>query len=116
MKSFQQKRQKKARSEGAGFWNNEYKKGEKGEKGERFPLSDKPSEDLLAFCSFLEREHGKNVLNNYQVALDIGCGNGRNALHLAERYGMKVAGFDISKEGVWAAERRAEDMGVRAVF
>ncbi len=44
--------------------------------------------------------------------LDIGCGEGRNALFFA-RNGYLVDAFDISHEGVEKTSRLAEDIGVR---
>jgi 2-polyprenyl-3-methyl-5-hydroxy-6-metoxy-1,4-benzoquinol methylase len=44
-------------------------------------------------------------------ALDVGMGQGRNAVELA-RQGWDVTGFDISGEGVAAASRNAEAAGV----
>ncbi len=43
-------------------------------------------------------------------ALDIGMGNGRNAIYLA-RKGWKVTGIDISKEAVKLAEAEARKLG-----
>src|SRR5690606_15765259 len=44
-------------------------------------------------------------------ALDVGVGQGRNALYLAER-GWQVTGFDVSKAALRLARRQARDRGV----
>jgi SAM-dependent methyltransferase len=44
-------------------------------------------------------------------ALDLGCGEGRNAIWLAER-GWQVTGVDFSKIGLGKARRLAADRGV----
>ena len=44
-------------------------------------------------------------------ALDVACGAGRNALHLAER-GYAVTGVDISGEALARGERSARDRGL----
>jgi SAM-dependent methyltransferase len=51
-----------------------------------------------------EREPGR--------ALDIGMGQGRNALYLAER-GWQVTGIDISSEGVRLTQLQARERGVQ---
>ncbi len=45
------------------------------------------------------------------AALDVGCGEGRNAVWLAER-GWRVTGVDFSAEGLAKARRLAEARGV----
>ncbi len=49
-------------------------------------------------------------------ALDVGMGQGRNALHLA-RKGWKVTGFDVAAEGLAAARKQAaaEGLTIKAV-
>jgi tellurite methyltransferase len=44
--------------------------------------------------------------------LDLGCGEGRNAVHFAE-LGFQVAGLDLSLPGLEKTERYAEAAGVR---
>lgn len=76
------------------FWNKEYT------QGGHLAMSDTHAEDLEKFTRFLERESGKQLLNVTTRLLDIGCGNGRNALFLAETYGMHGLGYDSSSEAV----------------
>jgi SAM-dependent methyltransferase len=80
------------------FWNKEYR------TGEHLALSDEPAEDLEKFCRFLERAEGKAHLNVTMQSLDLGCGNGRNLIYLAQSYGMRGVGYDISDVAVRQAE------------
>ena len=57
----------------------------------------------------LLEEHG--LLPGARI-LDLGCGNGRIAVHLA-RYGYKVAGVDVSPLLIEDARRKAEEHGVK---
>ena len=41
--------------------------------------------------------------------LEIGCGSGRYALHLAERVGCEIAGLDINAHGIDNAKRLAQE-------
>lgn len=75
-------------------------------------LSDEPAEDLEKFCRFLERNHGKKYLNVTTRALDVGCGNGRNLIYLAQNYGMRGVGYDISDEGIKIAKRASEGLPI----
>lgn len=75
-------------------------------------LSDEPAEDLEKFCRWLERNYGKRYLNVTTRALDLGSGNGRNLIYLAENYGMRGIGYDISDEGVKIAKRASEGLPI----
>jgi ubiquinone/menaquinone biosynthesis C-methylase UbiE len=44
--------------------------------------------------------------------LDVACGRGVSAVHLAERFGCRVTGLDYGAENVAAAETHALDRGV----
>lgn len=68
-------------------------------------LSDEPAEDLQKFCRWLERYEGKKHLNVTARVLDLGCGNGRHLIFLAEEYHMRGVGYDISEEGIKIAKR-----------
>ena len=66
-----------------------------------------PNADLLQFAA---RElHGARA----RIALDIGCGAGRNAIPLAAQ-GWTVVGTDLSAPMLMAARQRAVDPDVRA--
>jgi ubiquinone/menaquinone biosynthesis C-methylase UbiE len=44
--------------------------------------------------------------------LEIGCGSGRYALHLAEQTGCEIAGLDINTHGIDNARRLAQEAGL----
>src|SRR3989344_5506011 len=93
------------------FWEKEYKKGPvRGMQGKHLALSDEPSEDFLKFLRFLEREYDTAYLNKKTSVLDLGCGNGRNLIHLAKTYGVRGTGFDTSKEAITQAKEKSKDM------
>lgn len=75
-------------------------------------LSDEPAEDLEKFCRWLERNYGKKYLNVTTRALDLGSGNGRNLIYLAQNYGMRGVGYDISSEGVKIATRASTELPI----
>lgn len=92
---------KKKRRRGQAFWNEEYK-----EAG-HFALSETQSEDLEKFTRWLIREHGNSVLNVTASVLDLGTGNGRNLIWLAETFNIRGIGYDISTEAIKQARERA---------
>jgi cyclopropane-fatty-acyl-phospholipid synthase len=51
-------------------------------------------------------------LRNGEHVLDIGCGWGALALHMAKYYGVRVRGFTISREQVQWARERAQQLGL----
>jgi ubiquinone/menaquinone biosynthesis C-methylase UbiE len=53
-------------------------------------------------------------LNSKSSVLEIGCGSGRYALHLAEAYGCDVMGLDLNAEGIHNANTLAEQKKLRA--
>ncbi len=75
-------------------------------------LSDEPAEDLEKFCRWLERNYGKKYLNVTTRAFDLGSGNGRNLIYLAQNYGMRGVGYDISSEGVKIATRASTELPI----
>lgn len=88
------------------FWNREYK------TSEHLALSSASSEDLEKFTRWLERGYKREFLNAYARALDLGCGNGRNLIYLAQAYGMKGAGYDISDEAIKQARHASEGLPI----
>jgi SAM-dependent methyltransferase len=66
----------------------------------------KPDENLVSYL-----EHG---LVTPGRALDLGCGPGRNAIHLA-RHGFTVDAVDLSATAIAWAEERADDVDVRFI-
>ncbi len=76
-------------------------------------LSTEPSEDMLKFLRYLEREFGRTFLNPLATVVDLGCGNGRNIRYLGETYGMRGIGYDISSEAVAQAAEASAGLPIR---
>ena len=88
---------------GAGWWDRFY-----ADRARPVPFfADKPDENLV---SHLDR----GLIRPGRV-LDVGCGPGRNALHLA-RAGFTVDAVDLSPEAVSWASARAREAGVDVRF
>ena len=67
-----------------------------------------PNELCVRACAALRvRENGRSL-----SAVDLGCGEGRDAIHLATR-GLDVSAVDISRPGLDKAERWAAAAGLR---
>ncbi|HUO50691.1 MAG TPA: class I SAM-dependent methyltransferase [Candidatus Paceibacterota bacterium] len=88
------------------FWNREY------QTSEHLALSDEPAEDLQKFTRFLERNTKREFLNPTCKALDLGCGNGRHLIYLAESFGMPGIGYDISDIAIKEAMRVSGDLPI----
>lgn len=86
-------RKQKKKRHGTNFWDREYT------KPDHLALSTAPSEDFLKFLRFLQRHH-QEVLETGNVALDLGCGNGRQLAHLQKAYSMTVHGIDTSATAI----------------
>jgi ubiquinone/menaquinone biosynthesis C-methylase UbiE len=68
-----------------------------------FNIGGAPSMDFLAErCKIDEGSH----------VLDVGCGTGGNAAYLAENYGCKVTGVDISELMIEQANRKVAELGM----
>lgn len=92
------------RGRGRAFWDKEY------QNKDHIVLSGNPSEDLVKFTRWLSREHGGTYLNRTVSVLDLGCGNGRNLIHLAKEFGCRGVGFDISHEATATAARLSKGL------
>lgn len=92
------------------FWDTQYK------KPTHLALSDEPSEDLEKFTRYLEREHGRKFLNVTTLAVDLGCGNGRNLIYLSETFGIHGTGYDTSREALMQARSKAAAKELPLVF
>ena len=86
---------------GQQFWNREYV------EGNHFSLSLKPASELVKCMRWFRREQDHYDLSSMSI-LDIGCGNGRNALYMAETFGCQGSGFDFSSSAVEAANQLAK--------
>lgn len=72
-----------------------------------------PHEDLETAQENKKRHiASKLVLKPGQRVLDIGCGWGGLALHLAKEAGVEVTALTLSREQLHAAQRRARDAGL----
>src|SRR5215468_4721849 len=49
------------------------------------------------------------------VALEIGCGSGRYAIHVAQQSGGQITGVDMNPHGVRNANRLASEAGLKSV-
>jgi SAM-dependent methyltransferase len=76
------------------FWDKEYA------QPIHLALSTKPAEDLLKFLRYLERQYNGPFLSKGDSVLDLGCGNGRNLIHLGKAYGIQGIGYDMSREAI----------------
>lgn len=92
----------KKNKHGTAFWDSEYT------NAEHLALSTEASEDLEKFVRWLERETKRTLLNPTSSAIDLGCGNGRNLLFLADHFGMHGIGYDSSGAAIKEAKRLAE--------
>lgn len=52
------------------------------------------------------------TLGFHPKLLDLGCGEGKNAVYFA-KHGFEVAGLDISKVGLDKTKRYAQEVGVQ---
>lgn len=91
------------------FWNDEYK------SGKHLQLSDEPAEDLEKFCRWQERNYGRRFLNPLSLALDLGSGNGRNLIYLAQNFNVRGLGYDISDVAIKQAEAASKELPIKYV-
>jgi SAM-dependent methyltransferase len=84
------------------FWDREYT------DSKNFSLSERPSEDLVKFTRWQERDYGRQFLNVTTNVLDLGCGNGRNLIFLADEFGCHGVGYDISEVGIKQAKENSK--------
>jgi SAM-dependent methyltransferase len=89
----------KRRRSGQAFWDAEYR------EGGHLALSMNQSEDLEKFTRWLLRGQGRTLLNVTSSVLDLGCGNGRNLIWLAQKFGMRGVGYDSSVQAIKDAKR-----------
>ncbi len=94
-------KQRRGENQDKTFWNKEY------QRGEHLALSTRESEDLIKFTLWLKREYGGDFLNPSDSVLDLGCGNGRNLIYLAQTFGVRGVGYDISAEAIAQAKEQS---------
>lgn len=100
------KNQKKNRR-GTAFWDQEYT------KAEHLALSEEASGDLMKFCRWLEKKTKRTILNVTSSVIDLGCGNGRNLIYLANNFGMHGIGYDSSSAAIKEAKRLADGTNLK---
>ncbi len=107
---------RKNNKKGQSFWDAEYK------SSQYLELSDEASEDLIKFTRFLEREFGRakgraseGFLNKKTSVLDLGCGNGRNLIYLAETFKTAGIGYDVSGEAIAQARQKSGQLPITYV-
>ncbi len=99
-------RKQKRKQHGTTFWDNEYK------NATHLKLSTDESEDLAKFTRWLPRQERTDVLSPTASALDVGCGNGRNLIFLAQEFGMSGVGYDISAAAISQATKASTDLNL----
>lgn len=75
--------------------------------GQEYYWGKKPS----ALCDRL-MESIRPMPDRRPTLLDLGCGEGRNAVHLA-KLGFDVTGLDASRQGLQKTQRYAEEVGAK---
>lgn len=98
-------RKKKRQRHGQTFWDSEYAGG-----GEHLALSSEESEDLAKFTRWLLRQKNEAGLTGSSNVLDLGCGNGRNLIFLAQEFGVRGTGYDSSTAAIAEAKRASADL------
>lgn len=104
------KKGKAGKGSSESYWNDEYSRAG---DGSDLALSMNPSEDLQKFLRWLERDTGRQYLNPTASVTDLGCGNGRNLIYLAESYGMHGYGFDISTSAISQAQKASNSWNLK---
>lgn len=99
-------RKKKRKVHGATFWDQEYT------NPGHLKLSTNESADLAKFTRWLQRRERQDILSANSSVIDVGCGNGRNLIYLANTFGMKGYGIDISSAAVAQARRASADLSI----
>ena len=98
-------KKQKRKKHGQTFWDSEYASG-----GQHLALSDEESEDLAKFTRWISRQKGEGPVSKHTNVLDLGCGNGRNLIFLANEFGAHGTGFDTSTAAIAEAKRAAEGL------
>lgn len=97
-------RKQKRKRRGATFWDYEYT------AGGNLKLSAEPAEDLVKFTRWLSRQKDVIPVHQGDSALDLGCGNGRNLIFLAQTLGVTGVGYDISTAAIKEARTLSDDL------
>jgi len=100
-------KKKKRQVHGATFWDREYT------DPKYLKLSSKESADLSKFTRWLGRRERMDLLAPQASAIDAGCGNGRNLIYLAQDFGMKGVGVDISSAAIAQAKIASPNFSIK---
>jgi SAM-dependent methyltransferase len=99
-------RKQKKKQHGVTFWDNEYK------NASHLKLSTEASADLLKFTRWLQRQKDAPPLTKNASVLDVGCGNGRNIIYLANTFHIIGTGYDISNSAITSAIHASQDLPI----
>lgn len=91
------------------FWNKEYN------SPKHLTLSDAVSSDMVSFCNWVTRNAEWPPFPPKGSVLDIGCGNGRNTIYLAETYNQNAIGLDISGSAIEISRKKAQEKGLKNI-
>ncbi len=86
------------------FWNKEYA------VPKHLTLSDEPSEDLVTFARWADRNSEWPPFPQGGMVVDIGCGNGRNLIAVCKSGNMKGYGVDISDVAIEQAKKASKEL------
>ncbi len=75
-------------------------------------MSIEPAEDLISFMKWAERNAEWYPFPKKGLALDVGCGNGRNLIYLCKKTGMEGFGIDISSTAISQAKKAAGNLPI----
>ncbi len=105
----------KGKKTSPGFWNAEYntQNNTKAVDAPHLALSNNPSTDMIKFLRWFETEYKEDYLHIGSTVADLGCGNGRNLIYLAQTFGIVGFGCDISKEAISVAKRLSSEITIR---
>ncbi|HEY7091760.1 MAG TPA: methyltransferase domain-containing protein [Ktedonobacterales bacterium] len=78
-----------------------------------YPLRQEHLTKLQAQLLMEDRLAQKLALPGGSLALDAGCGEGKVAIHLAETYGLRVAGVDLLDWAIQKARKNAREAGTK---
>ncbi len=92
------------------FWDQEYS------EHAHLRISDAPSSDMLKYFRYCERTDEFYLPTEYDSVVDIGCGNGRNILYVAENYGARGVGYDYSEEAIEQCQEKAQAKNLLVEF
>jgi len=96
-------------------WNKEY-------STKSFMSGTKPQKSVVKFAKILKKERRELVARGLLAesnfsglkVIDLGCGEGKNALYFAER-GAEVVGIDISRVAIEHAKQEAREAGLESL-